>query len=192
MNYDLTSILSAYAQGHYLMANDDGHLAWYTSRTRAIIPLDERFRYPKSLQRVINQNRFRVAIDNDFLGVCYACADRETTWISSELIDIYVKLNKAGYAHSFETWQEDKLAGGILGIVMGGVFIGESMFYHIPEASKVAMVKLVQHLRQRGFVLFDAQLQNSHLKRFGAYEITPSGYQKLLTQALQISCCFMD
>ncbi len=184
------SIIQAYAQGYFLMANDGDELGWYTSQQRTLIPLDERFRYPKSLRRVINQNRFSVAINRDFKGVCEGCANRPITWISSDLMDVYLALNAAGWAYSFETWQGDKLAGGILGIVIRGAFIGESMFFNIPEGSKVAMVKLVEHLRQRRFVLFDAQLQNEHLERFGSYVISDQRYQFLLQNALSASCQF--
>jgi leucyl/phenylalanyl-tRNA---protein transferase len=118
------------------------------------------------------------------------CANRETTWISAELKQVYRALNQAGWAHSFETWQGAELAGGILGIAINGLFIGESMFYRIPEASKVAMVKLVQHLSARGYVLFDAQLMNPHLARFGAYEVEDREYQQLLQIALSQPCRF--
>lgn len=165
-----------------------GNLSWYSSRGRTLIPLDERFRYPRSLQRVLNQNRFTIAINRDFQAVVEGCANRETTWISSELQEIYWKLHLAGWAHSFETWQDDELAGGILGVVIGGAFIGESMFYRIPEGSKVAMVKLVERLRARQFVLFDAQMNNPHLERFGSYEVSDRTYQKLLHEALQREC----
>ena len=187
---DIPAIIQAYANGYFLMADDKGELGWYSSRQRALIPLDSRFRYPKSLRRVLNQNRFSPAIDRDFLGVCLGCAQRETTWISEELIGIYLALNQAGWAHSFETWQGDRLAGGILGIAIRGAFIGESMFYHIPDGSKVAMVKLVEHLCRRRFVLFDVQLQNPHLERFGAHNISNRHYQELLKKALQHKCIF--
>lgn len=188
MQYDLAAIIQGYAQGYFLMADDDTGLGWYKSRDRTLIPLDDRFRYPKSLQRVLNQERFTVAINRDFPAVVTGCADRETTWISEELREIYLLLHQAGFAYSFETWQDDKLAGGILGIVIGGAFIGESMFYHIPEGSKVAMVKLVERLRQRQFVMFDAQMMNPHLERFGAYRIDDEDYQTLLQQALFRPC----
>lgn len=187
--YDIDTIIQGYAQGYFLMANEPGaDLAWYSSRERALIPLDERFRYPRSLQRVLNQNRFTTAISRDFYSVVAGCADRETTWISDELKEIYWELHRAGWAHSFETWQGDELAGGILGIVIGGAFIGESMFYRIPEGSKVAMVKLVEWLRARQFVLFDAQMTNPHLERFGACIVPQREYQRLLQQALRRTC----
>lgn len=189
MQYDVTAIIQGYAQGYFLMANDGEHsLEWYSSRKRALIPLDERFRYPSSLQRVLNQNRFTVAINRDFTGVVEGCAHREETWISSELKEIYHTLNYAGFAYSFETWQGDELAGGILGIVIGGAFIGESMFFRIPEGSKVAMVKLVERLRQKKFVLFDAQMNNPHLERFGCYVINNKEYKTLLKKAITQRC----
>ncbi|PSF38531.1 leucyl/phenylalanyl-tRNA--protein transferase [Aphanothece hegewaldii CCALA 016] len=187
---DIASIIQGYAHGYFLMADDRSQLGWYTSRKRALIPLDQRFHYPKSLRRILNQDRFTVAIDRNFRGVCEGCANRDTTWISSDLMNVYLKLNHAGWAHSFETWQDGQLAGGILGIVIRGAFIGESMFYHVPDASKVAMVKLVEHLRQRNFILFDAQLQNPHLARFGAYLVNDKEYNNLLQKALARHCVF--
>lgn len=191
MELDIPTIIQGYAQGYFLMADEAGDLGWYSSRKRALIPLDDRFHYPKSLQRVLNQERFTVEVNGDFEGVVEGCANRETTWISSELKEIYWQLYQAGWAYSFETWQGDRLAGGILGIVIGGAFIGESMFYQIPEGSKVAMVKLVERLRSRGFLLFDAQMMNPHLARFGAYMVNETQYQILLQNALQLQCSIL-
>lgn len=188
MEYDISAIIQGYAQGYFLMADETSGLGWYSSHDRTLIPLDERFHYPKSLRRVINSERFTVAINRDFKGVVAGCADRETTWISQELQEIYWSLYQSGWAYSFETWQGDELAGGILGIVIGGAFIGESMFYRIPEGSKVAMVKLVERLRSNQFVFFDAQMMNPHLERFGAYQVNENEYQALLKQALMRRC----
>jgi leucyl/phenylalanyl-tRNA--protein transferase len=191
MEIDIASIIEGYAKGYFLMADERGKLDWYSSRQPTLIPLDDRFRYPKSIRRLLNQEYFSVAINRDFPAVCQGCANRETTWISSELQEIYLALYHAGWAHSFETWQGDRLAGGILGIAIRGVFIGESMFYRISNGSKVAMVKLVEHLRQRGYLMFDAQLQNPHLERFGSYTITPRQHQALLKRALERKCSFL-
>jgi len=188
MRFSITEIIQSYAQGYFLMAETNGDLNWYSSRQRAIIPLDHRFRYPHSLQRFLNQQRFTVAINRDFRGVVRGCADREVTWISEELQEIYIQLYEAGWAYSFETWQGDELAGGVLGLILGGAFIGESMFFRIPNGSKVAMVELVRRLRSGGFSLFDAQMNNPHLERFGACLISDREYHRLLRQALQHRC----
>ncbi|MBX2866209.1 MAG: leucyl/phenylalanyl-tRNA--protein transferase [Leptolyngbyaceae cyanobacterium MAG.088] len=192
MAYSIPHILQCYAQGYFLMADSDYQtLNWYSSRKRALIPLDDRFRYPKSLRRVLNQDRFEIAFNRDFDGVVESCANRETTWISDELKAIYRMLHRAGHAHSFETWQGDQLAGGVLGIVLGGAFIGESMFFNIPDGSKVAMVKLVEWLRSQNFLLFDAQMMNPHLARFGAYIVESEVYEDILYQAIQRPCQFL-
>lgn len=192
VDMDVRSIIENYAQGYFLMENDPNEgLGWFGSRERTLIPLDDRFRYPTSLRRVINQDRFEVRINQAFEEVVHGCADRETTWISDELKDIYFALHEAGWAHSFETWQGDQLAGAILGIVIRGAFIGESMFFRIPEGSKVAMVKLVEHLRAQDFSLFDVQMMNPHLERFGAYVVQNREYERLLKAAIARQCQFM-
>lgn len=191
MNLDVPTIVEAYSQGYFLMADDDDRLGWYQSRERTLIPLDDRFHYPKSLQRVLNQERFQVTINHAFDQVVEGCADRSETWISPQLKQIYCELHQAGVAHSFETWQGNELAGGVLGIVIRGAFIGESMFFKIPEGSKVALVKLVEHLRDRQFELFDAQLMNPHLERFGAYVMSADDYDRRLKVAIAKSCRFV-
>jgi leucyl/phenylalanyl-tRNA---protein transferase len=189
---EIDDIINGYAQGYFLMADSPrSPLNWYTTHERTIIPLDERFRYPRSLQRVLNQNRFTTAINRDFAAVVEGCAARDSTWISSDLKRLYLRLNEFGWAYSFETWQGDELAGGILGLAIGQAFVGESMFFRIPEGSKVAMVKLVQHLRDRGFTLFDAQMPNPHLSRFGAYAIPQADYLQKLTQGLRFPSTFL-
>lgn len=192
LQYDIPAIIEGYAKGYFLMSDEDGQtLGWYASRQRTLIPLDDRFRYPKSLRRVLNQNRFTAAINRNFAAVVDGCADRDTTWISEDLKDIYWSLHQAGWAHSFETWRGDELAGGILGLTIGGVFIGESMFYRIPEGSKVAMVKLVERLRSRQFQIFDAQMMNPHLARFGAYTISEKAYRQQLQRAVNHPCTLL-
>jgi leucyl/phenylalanyl-tRNA--protein transferase len=188
MEFNLPDIIQGYAKGYFLMAEQTGELNWYSSRQRALLPLDHRFTYPKSLRRVLNQQRFTIAINRDFRSVVQGCANRDVTWISPELQEIYYQLHEAGWAYSFEAWQGDRLAGGILGIVLGGAFIGESMFYQIPEGSKVALVALIRCLRNRGFILFDAQMTNPHLERFGSYLVSDRDYQRLLQQALKLNC----
>ena len=189
---EVDDVLNGYAQGYFLMAETpESPLAWYTTHKRTVIPLDSQFRFPKSLRRILNQNRFQTAINRDFESVVLGCANRETTWISEELKQLYLRLNRAGWAYSFEAWQGDKLAGGILGLALGRTFLGESMFFQIPDGSKVALVKLVEYLRQRGFILFDAQMPNPHLSRFGAYDMDQDEYLELLRQGIQYPRSFI-
>ncbi len=183
----LPEILAGYAAGAFLMDNGRG-LGWYTSRVRALVPLDERFHAPKSLSRAYP--KFELRRNANFAGVVDGCAARQETWISPELRAIYLALHAAGHAHSFETWQDGQLAGGVLGLTLGGAFVGESMFHAVTDASKVALVKLVDHLRARGFVLFDAQIQNPHLARFGTYQVGEREYARLLRGALKVRAGF--
>lgn len=188
--WSTSELVSAYASGAFLMADEHGVLGWYSSPKHALIPLDHRFHVPTSLKKA--RKHFEVRINADFAGVLQGCATahRTETWISPELAEIYHQLNRDGVAYSFETWHQGRLAGGILGLAIGGVFIGESMFYHVPEASKVAMWCLVEHLRQAGFTLFDAQIQNPHLARFGAYEMKEAAFLRQLRLAVRQSCIF--
>ena len=186
------AIVEGYRQGYFLMDNGEG-LGWYSSPRHALIPLDDRFHIPRSLRRALNSNRFEVRINTNFEGVVEGCAHahRGESWISQELKLIYTALHQSGHAHSFETWQDGKLAGGILGLAMGAAFIGESMFYHQPDASKVAMVRLVEHLRKQRFQLFDAQIMNPHLARFGAYEMGEEEFGQVFRKALLKQAVFV-
>jgi leucyl/phenylalanyl-tRNA--protein transferase len=183
-------IARGYAGGSFLMDNGDG-LQWYGVGKRALVPLGAELHVPRSLNRQIG--RFQVAVNLDFAGVLAGCRDRPEgeTWISGELAEIYLHLHATGLAHSFETWQADEsgelqLAGGVLGLVLGGAFIGETMFHRVTHASKVALVQLSRHLSVQGFLLLDAQIQNPHLERFGTYEVGGREYQRLLKEALEL------
>lgn len=178
---EIATVIDSYARGWFLMADEDsGDLGWYRSRDRCLMPLDDRFRYPRSLQRVLNQQRFEFAISRDFPGTIAGCADRPSTWISDDLAEIYQQIQQHGWALSWEAWLGDRLVGGILGIAIGSLFIGESMFYREPEASKAALVVLVQALRQGGWQVFDVQLTNPHLERFGSFCISDRQYSAQL------------
>ena len=176
-------VARGYAGGSFLMDNGQG-LQWYTVDTRALVPLGAALHVPRSLNRQIG--RFQVAIDLDFVGVLAGCRDRpaDETWISDELAEIYLHLHRTGLVHSFETHLDGELAGGVLGLVLGGAFIGESMFHRVTHASKVALVQLSRHLSAQGFLLLDAQIQNPHLERFGTYEVGGAAYRRLLKEAL--------
>ena len=182
-------IVQYYKRGYFLMDNGDG-LRWYSSRVHALIPLDDRFHIPKSLRRALNNPRFETRVNTAFERVVDGCAAREDTWITDELKAVYLELHRFGIAHSFETWVDSELAGAMLGLTIGGAFIGESMFYRVPEASKVAFARLKNHLESRGFALFDAQIMNPHLQRFGAYELPEREFKKLLGVASQLEVSF--
>lgn len=178
-------LVHAYRQGVFPMGMDDGTIGWFSPDPRGIIPLDQ-FHVPARLARVIRSGRFQTSIDRDFEGVMRACAaDRdEGTWITEEIVDAYVRLHRRGQAHSIEVWRGGVLAGGLYGVHLGGAFFGESMFHTQTDASKVALVTLVQHLRARGFTLLDIQWVTPHLARFGAEEIPRRVYLERLAEAL--------
>lgn len=182
-------LLAAYASGFFPMADPErgGRIGWYAPDPRAVLPLGA-FHVPKSLARVVRAGRFRVTADRAFGAVIRACAapapDRPTTWISDEIVAAYEALHRLGYAHSVECWDGDALAGGLYGVVLGGAFFGESMFSRARDASKVALVALVERLRAGGFVLLDVQMQTPHLARFGVTEIPRGVYERRLARAL--------
>lgn len=175
------------------MAHDDGTIYWYDPDPRAIIPLDT-FRVNRRLARTVRNAGFEVRVDTAFRAVMEACAepapDRDGTWISQELIEAYTNLHRMGLAHSVETWHEGHLVGGLYGVAIRGLFAGESMFSRATDASKVALVHLVERLRQGGFVLLDTQFITAHLARFGAIELSRDEYRQRLAHALTIAATF--
>ena len=183
-------LLAAYGRGIFPMAvNRRGDLRWFSPDPRAIIPLDERFRLPHGLKRALKRNRFTVTFDRDFAGVIGACATSHgESWISKEIIRAYCELHRLGFAHSVEAWLGDELAGGLYGVHLGGAFFGESMFHRATDASKVALVALVERMRQRSFTLLDTQWITPHLARFGAMEIPRDDYLRLLDKAIPLHC----
>lgn len=174
------------------MADRDGVIRWFTADPRGIFPLDERFHVPRTLRQVVRQGRFDVRINHDFTATMRACmASREDgTWINEQLIAAYQRLHHLGFAHSVECWQDGTLAGGLYGVSLGGAFFGESMFHRRPNASKVALVHLVERLRERGYELLDTQASTPHLRQFGCTEIPATTYLKLLRKALRKKCEF--
>lgn len=182
-------LLNAYSQGIFPMADEDGTIYWYDPDPRAIIPLDS-FHIPRSLARTVRQGGFEIRFDTAFGAVMQACAEpgpgREKTWISLEILQAYTELHQLGFAHSVETWIDNRLVGGLYGVSLGGLFAGESMFSRVTDASKIALVYLVERLRQRGFALLDTQFMTEHLRRFGAVEISRTEYKTRLAHALTI------
>ncbi|CAN5593117.1 leucyl/phenylalanyl-tRNA--protein transferase [soil metagenome] len=191
---DPQTLLAAYSEGAFPMADRDGVIRWYTADPRGVLPLD-RFHIPGTLKQIVRQGRFEIRINHDFAATMRACAtvprEDQGTWINEKLVNAYVRLHSLGFAHSVEAWQNGELVGGLYGVSLGGAFFGESMFHRVRDASKVALVHLVQRLRVRGFELLDTQATTSHLKRFGAIEIPSGEYVTLLRKAIQKECDFV-
>src|SRR6185503_14605516 len=188
---DLTPelVLAAYARGLFPMAErrDDPHLYWVSPEKRGVIPLDT-FHVPRRLARTVRGGRFTVTTDRAFVEVMKGCAapraGRDKTWINSEILRLYTALAASGHAHSVECWQDGKLVGGLYGVKLGAAFFGESMFSLARDASKVALVKLVEGLKRGSFALLDTQFLTPHLAGFGALEVPRERYLMLLEQAL--------
>lgn len=187
-------LINGYSQGIFPMADEDGEIYWYDPNPRAIIPLDESFHVPRRLRRSIRKGTFDVRFNSDFRAVITACAKpqpgREDTWISQEIIAAYTHLHQLGFAHSVEAWQDDILVGGLYGVAVCGLFAGESMFSHKPDASKIALVYLIERLRKGGFVLLDTQFMTNHLAQFGTIEITRDEYKTRLALAMKGEASF--
>jgi leucyl/phenylalanyl-tRNA--protein transferase len=183
-------LLKAYTLGIFPMAEsaDDPDLFWLEPEKRGVLPLDETFHVPRRLARTIRQGRFRVTVDAAFDHVIAACgeatADRPVTWINRRIRDLYSELHRRGAAHSVEVWEGEALAGGLYGVSIGAAFFGESMFHRARDASKVALVHLVERLRAGGYQLLDSQFVTEHLAGFGAREVPRREYRRLLAAAV--------
>ena len=184
-------LLRAYAEGVFPMALEDGEIGWFSPDPRGIMPL-ETFHVPSRLARAVRTFSGRVVVDTAFEAVMRACAERpgDGTWISEEIVESYVALFDAGFAHSVEVWQDETLVGGLYGVHIGGAFFGESMFHRVTDASKVALVALVERLRRGGFTLLDTQWVTPHLVQFGAVEIPRDEYLRRLSDALHTDASF--
>ncbi len=183
-------LLAAYAQGLFPMAErrDDPTLYWVSPELRGILPLDS-FHLPHRLARTLRSGRFTITSDKAFGRVMQECAiarpGREQSWINGEILRLYGALAASGHAHSVECWREGNLAGGLYGVMLGAAFFGESMFSNERDASKVALVGLVEMLKRGGFALLDTQFLTPHLARFGAREIPRADYMLLLQDAIR-------
>ncbi|HEX7195122.1 MAG TPA: leucyl/phenylalanyl-tRNA--protein transferase [Chthoniobacterales bacterium] len=183
-------LLEAYCTGIFPMAMENGEIAWFSPDPRGIIPL-EGFHVPHGLRRVLKKSRFQIRLNTAFEKVIRACSERTETWISEEIVGSYINLHHLGFAHSVEAWMDEKLVGGLYGVSVHGAFFGESMFHTVTDASKVALVELVNRLNLRGYRLLDTQYVTTHLRTFGAVEIARPKYMRLLKQALALDCRFI-
>jgi leucyl/phenylalanyl-tRNA---protein transferase len=182
-------LLQGYRLGVFPMAMEDDSIAWFSPDPRAIIPL-EGFHIPHALRRLAGKDVFEIKVNKSFGETIRGCAKRKDTWINREIIESYERLYELGYAHSVEAWAKNKLAGALYGVAVGGAFFGESMFHRETDASKVALMALVERLRRRGFMLLDTQYITPHLRSFGAIEISKRQYLRMLHQALTLDCRF--
>jgi leucyl/phenylalanyl-tRNA--protein transferase len=186
---DPNTLLSAYAQGMFPMADRHGNIGWYSADPRGIIPL-ENFHIPGTLKSLVKKppqlGGFEIRLNHDFAATMRACAQQRAdgTWITEPLIAAYSRLHQLGFAHSVEAWKEGKLAGGLYGVSLGAAFFGESMFHTVRDASKVALVHLVNRLRERDFELLDTQATTEHLRKFGCVDIPAKEYLRRLEMAL--------
>src|SRR3954447_17373072 len=178
-------LLQGYATGIFPMADSRNadELFWVEPRNRAIIPLNG-FHLSRSLRRTLRSGRFAVTRDMDFPAVVAACADREETWINSELEHAMLALHQSGHAHSIEVRSSGDLVGGLYGVKLGRAFFGESMFSRTRDASKVALAWLVARLQVGNFTLLDCQFMTEHLASLGAVSVPRETYVALLSAAL--------
>ena len=171
--------------------NCRGEIAWFSPDPRAVIPLDEGFHISHGLRRALKRKPFEVTFNLDFEAVIRACSKSHgSTWISEEIIQSYCELHQLGHAHSVEARCAGELVGGLYGVHLGGAFFGESMFHRATDASKIALVALVERLRERGFTLLDTQWMTSHLEQFGTSLISKEDYLRQLESALGLDCQF--
>jgi leucyl/phenylalanyl-tRNA--protein transferase len=178
-------ILSAYIEGVFPMS-ENGEIFWFSPKMRGIIPLDERFHIPKGLKRALKKRPFEIRYDTAFREVMEGCSEREETWIDPVIMDSYGELFERGFAHSVECWDEEGLQGGLYGVRIDRVFFGESMFSRKTDASKIALVRLVEWLRDEGVILLDTQWMTDHLKTFGGYEVPADIYKGMLAEAIDV------
>lgn len=173
------------------MAEHDGTIRWYTADPRGVLPL-ESFHIPRTLRQLYRQKRFEIRFSSNFDEVMRQCMlTRDSSWITDELVSAYSELHRLGFGHSVEAWYQGRLVGGLYGVSIGGAFFGESMFHHMRDASKIALVALVEHLRLQKFELLDTQATTPHLERFGCIQISANEYLRKLSSAIRKPCRFL-
>jgi leucyl/phenylalanyl-tRNA--protein transferase len=185
-------LLEAYRRGIFPWFDEESPILWWSPDPRAIFELNG-LHVSRRLARTVRSGRFTASVDRAFVEVVKGCAHRpnDGVWITADMIDAYVRLHEIGHAHSVEVWHEGRLAGGVYGVTIGGLFAGESMFTRVRDASKVALVHLMERLRQRGFQLFDVQFLNEHTAGLGAVEIPRREYLSRLHRAVACAARFV-
>lgn len=183
-------LLSAYRQGFFPMADSrTGEIHWYSPDPRGILELDGLV-ISRSLRRTLARGAYEIRTDTAFESVISHCRERAETWISDVILQSYLALHRLGHAHSVEAWMDGRIAGGLYGVAIGGAFFGESMFSLERDASKCALVRLVERLRIRRFRLLDTQFLTPHLASLGATEIPRTEYLRRLEEAIRLPCSF--
>ena len=182
-------LLAAYAAGVFPWYSERLPVLWWSPDPRLVL-FPEELHVSRSLRRTLRSGRFQVRADTAFERVIRRCAGQarpgqDGTWITPEMIEAYLRLHRRGFAHSFEAWEGDALAGGLYGVSLGAAFFGESMFADRSDASKAALVRSVEWLATRQVQLVDCQVKTAHLQRFGAREITRREFLDRLRQALR-------
>jgi leucyl/phenylalanyl-tRNA---protein transferase len=181
-------LLRAYSEGVFPWFSAGDPVLWWSPDPRAVIELNS-LHIPRRLARTIRSGKFRVTADQCFEAVIRACGENreDGTWVTDEMIEGYTTLHRVGFAHSLEVWQGDLLAGGIYGVAIGSLFAGESMFHRVTDASKVALVALVERLNRQGFTLFDVQMTTDHTQRMGAVNISREAYLRRVAAAIEMN-----
>lgn len=184
------ALLAAYAHGAFPMDDPDrpgAPVEFYEADPRAVIPVHA-FRTPRSVARAVRRGEYEVRVNSAVREVIEACAGRrgEGTWLSPRLVDAYEALHHAGHCHTVECWSEGRLAGGLFGVALGGLFTSESMFHRAPDAGNVALWATARHLADRDYVLWDIQMATEHTARFGAELIDRDEYLRRLARALAV------
>ena len=184
---EVETLRDAYRHGIFPWPHEGLPLPWFSPRRRAVILFDQ-MHVGRSTQKAARAAPYTFTIDRAFQEVIESCAksprpDQDGTWIGPDIIDAYIALHRAGDAHSVEAWQDGKLAGGLYGIDSGGVFTGESMFHRAPNASKLALLFLIEHVRERGAKWLDCQVMTPHMEALGAREIARARFLDLLADA---------
>lgn len=182
-------LIAAYRQGIFPWFSEGDPLLWWFTSPRLVLFPHELI-IPKRLARKLKRQPFTIRLDHDFAATIRSCAKIRTesgsdTWLVDAMQSAYIRLHQLGYAHSVECWQDGLLVGGLYGLRLDRVFFGESMFTRVSDASKIALVKLVEKLKEMGVELIDCQMTTDHLLRFGAREIQGNRFYQLLGQLIE-------